>query len=130
MTTHNSKYKLYEDFKTPTDTVYDTEAIKNSIRNILLTPLGTAPGRPDFGSRLLEVPFNLNDFNTKVLIARVVYEALIKWEPRIVFNGIDIDQKENTVKVNIKYRFRDSSLSGSVALNLFEWGYNDSNNPF
>lgn len=118
--TFSSKDKLYEDFKTPDTTVYDTEAIKNSIKNILLTPVGTMPGKPDFGSRLLEIPFSQNDLSTKILVARVVYEALVRWEPRIFFTGLDIKQCDNRMNIKIGYRFRDSTLSGSVALDIFE----------
>ena len=63
--TFSSDERLYEDFNTPEKTVFDEEAIKNSIRNILLTPIGTMPGKPDFGSRLLEDPFNQNDVSNK-----------------------------------------------------------------
>lgn len=118
--TFSSTEKLYEDFVTPDKTVFDEEAIKNSIRNILLTPIGTMPGKPDFGSRLLEVPFEHNDDSTRILVTRVVYEALVKWEQRVKFLGLNITQKENTIDIKIIFRFVDSSLTGSINIDLLQ----------
>lgn len=116
----SSDEKLYEDFIKCDETVFDEKAIGNSIRNILLTPLGSMPGKPEFGSRLLEVPFSPNDDSTRILATRVVYEALVRWEKRIIFLGLVIHQKENTIKLNIKYRFKDSSFTGSLGLDLLQ----------
>lgn len=118
--TFSSKEALYEDFISPSETVLDEQAIGNSIRNILLTPLGSMPGKPDFGSRLLEIPFNANDGSTRILATRVVYEALVQWEPRIVFLGLKIQQRENTISLNIGYRFKDSSLTGTLGIDLLQ----------
>lgn len=118
--TFSSDERLYEDFNTPEKTVFDEEAIKNSIRNILLTPIGTMPGKPDFGSRLLEVPFNQNDDSTRILVTRVVYEALVRWERRVNFLGLKINQKENTIDIKIIFRFVDSSLTGSINIDLLQ----------
>lgn len=118
--TFSSNEKLYEDFVKCNETVFDEKAIGNSIRNILLTPLGSMPGKPDFGSRLLEVPFSPNDSSTRILATRVVYEALVKWERRIIFLGLKVTQKENTISLDIKYRFRNSSFTGVLGINLLQ----------
>lgn len=120
MSTFSSSTKLYEDFIAPNETVYDVEAIKNSIKNILLTPIGTMPGKPRFGSRFLEVPFNQNDSSTKLLITRVIYEAIVENEQRIKLLSVDITPAQNGVSVKINFRFRDSSISGSVSLDLLQ----------
>lgn len=118
--TFSSNEKLYEDFVTPDSTVFDEKAIGNSIRNILLTPLGSMPGKPEFGSRLLEIPFSPNDSTTRILATRVVYEALVRWEKRIIFLGLKVTQKENIIRLDIKYRFRDSTLTGTLGINLLQ----------
>ena len=75
MSTFSSFDKLYEDFVKPNSTVFDENAIKNSITNILLTHRGKMPGRPTFGSRIMQIPFSQNDEITKVLLKRIIEEA-------------------------------------------------------
>lgn len=119
--TFSSNYNLYEDFISADKTNFDENAIRNAIRNILLTQKGSMPGRPTFGSRILEIPFNMNDYSTKVLIRRLVYEALKKWEKRIVFTGISFPETSyNKLVVKIDYYFRDASLKASVSVSLLE----------
>lgn len=113
-----SSDKLYEDFETPSKTVFDIEAIRNSIKNILFTPVGTMPGKPTFGSRLLEVPFSQNDLATRVLVSRIIWEALAENEPRVKVSNVSFTQKGNTFVAKIIFKFKDSSLSGSVSVDL------------
>lgn len=118
--TFSNNTKLYEDFVTSNTTNFDENAIKNAVRNILLTNKGSMLGRPDFGSRLLSVPFNMNDELTNILIRRLVYEALKKWEKRIDFTNIDIINSYNNITVKIDFHFKDASLNSSVSVSLLE----------
>lgn len=119
--TFSSDDKLYEDFIAPDITNFDENAIKNAIRNILLTYQGSMPGRPTFGSRILEIPFNMNDTTTQILVKRLVYEALKKWEKRIVLTNISFPVvSQNNLVVKIDYYFKDASLRASVSVSLLE----------
>ena len=112
---------LYEDFVKPNSTVFDENAIKNSITNILLTHRGKMPGRPTFGSRIMQIPFSQNDEITKVLLKRIIEEALVAWEDRIKFNDVEIiENKENKLVADIKYYFKDTGMNGSVSITLLE----------
>ncbi|MFV0481347.1 MAG: GPW/gp25 family protein [Campylobacteraceae bacterium] len=58
-------------------------SIENSIRDILLTPLGSRVMLPEYGSRLFElVDKRVNDEFRADLTAYVV-EAIEKWEKRV-----------------------------------------------
>lgn len=121
MSTFSNSNKLYEDFVTPDSTVFDENAIRNAVRNILLTKKGTMPGIPAFGSRLYEVPFNMNDSSTHVLIKRLILESLTKWEPRLKVENVDvISNSYNSIIAKIDYYFKDSSLRSSVSVKLIE----------
>lgn len=121
MSTFSSFDKLYEDFVKPDSTVFDENAIKNSITNILLTHRGKMPGRPTFGSRIMQIPFSQNDEITKVLLKRIIEEALVAWENRIKFNDVEvIENKENKLVADIKYYFKDTGMNGSVSITLLE----------
>lgn len=121
MSTFSSSDKLYEDFLTPKSTIFDENAIKNSIRNILRTNIGDMPGRPTFGSRLLEIPFSQNDSTTKLALQRLIAECLSKWEKRIVLTNITFpDTAYNNLIVKIDFYFIDASLNSTVSVSLLE----------
>lgn len=111
--------KLYEDFDTPDSTVFDEEAINNSVKNILLTRLGTMPGRPDFGSDLMSIPFEPNDASTREIIKNVVKQALDKWEPRVIFKTVNVVSDKNNLRADIIFRYVDSQLEGNVSVDIF-----------
>lgn len=69
----------------------DFNHVRQSIVDILTTPLGTRPVRRDYGCRLFDLvdaPINANNV-TAFYIA--IAEALDKWEPRIRVTKIGID---------------------------------------
>ncbi len=64
--------------------------LRQSIRDILTTPLGSRVMRRDYGSRLFEL---LDSPITPALLAPVtaaVAEALTKWEPRFALETVSI----------------------------------------
>lgn len=118
MTFSNSD-ALYEDFVTPDTTNFDERAISNALSNILNTRIGSMPGRPTFGSRVHEVPFEPNDDATKLFLIRVIEEAIGKWEKRIIIKNIDVVMsKENTLVALIDYYFRDAALNSRARITL------------
>lgn len=62
---------------------YESEAINNSIRNILLTAKGTLPGNPNFGTNIEDVLFEILDEITLDYLRNIIYTELQKQEPRI-----------------------------------------------
>lgn len=119
MPTFSSQNALYEDFVTPNTTVYDEFAISNALHNILNTRIGSMPGRPTFGSRIYEIPFEPNDDATKLFLITVIREAIEKWEKRIILTNVYIvNSKENTLEAMIDYYFKDSSINGRAKITL------------
>jgi len=98
----------YFDYISPSEVVANKDAINNSIRNILLTSIGTLPGRPDFGSNINNNIFNLmNGGSTKEILKNNVLSALLKWEPRITINNITLKEipEYNKMVINIFYTY-------------------------
>jgi len=56
--------------------------LKQSIRDILTTPIGSRVMRRDYGSRLFEIIDSPTNEDQKVEIFAAVAEALDTWEPR------------------------------------------------
>ncbi len=79
-------------------------SIENSIKDILLTPLGSRVMLPSYGSRLFELIDRRIDDDFRSDLAYFVIEAVEKWEKRV---------KIERVKLN---SLKDAKLSFSVHL--------------
>jgi hypothetical protein len=76
--------------------------LKQSIRDILTTPIGARVQRRDYGSRLFELIDAPLNRGTIVQLYAATVEALKRWEPRIDVTRVQIAQ----------------ALPGSVVLDL------------
>lgn len=59
------------------------EHLRQSVRDILTTPLGSRVMRRDYGSRLFDLIDRPYSASTKLEILAATAEALMAWEPRI-----------------------------------------------
>jgi phage baseplate assembly protein W len=73
--------------------------LKQSIRDILTTPLGTRVMRREYGSRLFELIDAPINAATIIDIVSATSDALAKWEPRIVVERVQIDDANETGKL-------------------------------
>ena len=74
--------------------------IEESIRIILNTKIGERVYRPDFGSRLDELVFAPMNTETLLLTRLAVQEALEKWEPRIILEGVYVEVAPSAVTLD------------------------------
>lgn len=73
-----------------TGTLADAEHIRASIRDILLTPVGSRVMRREYGSLLpdlLDAPMNAT---TRLQCMSAAVIALARWEPRITPEAVDV----------------------------------------
>ena len=111
---------LYTDLKSPSYASYNTEAINNSIRNILTTQKGSLEGMPEFGSRLNELVFSQIDHITVDLLKNLIQEALRQWEDRIIISDIVISSvpEYNRLIASISYRLKDDILNVDYSISV------------
>ena len=64
--------------------------LKQSIADILNTPIGSRVMRRDYGSRLFELIDAPINRSTVVDIVAETAEALMKWEDRLVVGAVDV----------------------------------------
>ena len=89
----------------------DSDAVKRSVRNILLTNNYERPFRPNFGANLRARLFELNDFGTHELLVSDIKEALTMLEPRITNVGVRIvDTDDNNINVTVFYKIKNGNL--------------------
>ena len=101
---------MYKDYSALDDDVSGISAIKNSIQNIILTPRGSLPGKPRFGSDLYKVLFSQIDALTINLAKNYIKEALSEYEDRISVESVTIKEvpEFNRLVITIKFSYTDT----------------------
>jgi phage baseplate assembly protein W len=104
---------MYKDIEEFNEDDTDLDAIKNSIRNILLTPRGSLPGKPRFGSDLYKIIFSPLDPLTERIAKNYIQESLSEYEDRIIVNNIEIKKIEeyNRLVIDIAFSYVDSQYN-------------------
>ncbi|WP_295044721.1 GPW/gp25 family protein [uncultured Paracoccus sp.] len=64
--------------------------LRQSIRDILTTPIGSRVMRREYGSRLYELVDRPMNGETMAELRMATVEALARWEPRVSITDIDI----------------------------------------
>jgi len=94
---------------------YDINAVKRSIRNILLTNNYERPFKPSFGSNMRGMLFELATSETKI-IKRNITEAIRTFEPRVTIDNIHAKLIDNSMKITILFGIRN--VPGSQELDV------------
>lgn len=80
-------------------------SVEDSIKDILLTPLGSRVMRPEYGSRLFELVDKRTDDEYKAKLTRYVVEAIHKNEPRVKVKRLKFESLANqklTYKIELE----------------------------
>jgi phage baseplate assembly protein W len=87
----------------------DVEAVKRSVRNIVLTNKYERPFKPNFGTSLRELLFELNTSRQLKKVQRRIKETLEKTEPRIMNVSVLLSNDDsNEVNITIVYDIKNS----------------------
>lgn len=86
--------------------VYDVEAVKQSVRNILMWRVGESILRPEFGHKLYKSLYGqMNNYN-QTEVSQEIQRAIEENEPRVKVQtvGARVDEDGNTLRVRVAYR--------------------------
>ena len=90
--------------------VTDEREIEQAIRLILGTAYGERAMRPDFGCKIHDFVFAEASATTAGLIAAEVRASLVRWEPRIDIDDIQVSvdpAEQSLLYIDIRYHIRD-----------------------
>lgn len=93
---------------------YDVDAVKTSIRNILMWRVGESILRPEFGHNIHRSMYEqITDFN-KERLAQEIQRALDENEPRITIKSVSVqrnedDEQNNRLNVQVVYNVKGNS---------------------
>ena len=88
------------------------EHIRQSILDIVSTPIGTRVMRPEYGSRVPRLVDQPVTKGWKLSVYTAVAEALHRWEPRVRVDRVRIDAvSPGVVELAILYRLQDGTTN-------------------
>lgn len=94
----------------------DDRAIKNAVKNLILTNFYERPFQPEMGANLLGLLFEPADFITVVELRDGIENVLSFHEPRIKVTKVDvIDNAQNNYwDVNVHFKIKEFNESTAV----------------
>lgn len=98
----------------------DAAAVKQAVKNILLTNPGEKPFRPFYGAGLNRFLFELSEGLDELEIQDAVVEAISRDEPRAQVLGVKstLDPDNNSIKVRVAFRVLSTSTVEEISVDL------------
>ena len=81
------------------------KAVSNSLRNIVMTPIGSVPGNPEFGTNMSTIIFNQLDPLTSAIIEEELLAAIDKWEPRVKVKSVIVEEVPEYSRITVNLVF-------------------------
>lgn len=109
--------------KRPSGDIYkkrDAAAVKQSIKNLLLTDYYEKPFQPFFGGNLRAMLFELADEDTEDEIRSNIITAINNYEPRVEIQNIDVNvlPDQNDMRVSIVFKIISTEELVTFTTNL------------
>jgi len=98
----------------------DVNAVKQSIRNLLLTRPYERPFHPELGSRLYSKLFEQMRPGLEMSLSRMVEQQILNFEPRVDILGIEVapDYDDNSYEVTIRFLIKGINEPQDLSLSL------------
>ena len=98
----------------------DDEAIKNAVKNLILTNFYERPFQPDKGANLVALLFEHADSFTALEIEEAIKDVLRIYEPRIRVKRVicNDDTQLNAWRVTVNYTIRSFGIPSKVGVVL------------
>ena len=97
----------------------DIDAVKASVKNLILTSFGERPFQPELGSGLKNLLFEPADRITISVLRDSIYAVLNKYEPRIDTITIQIKDESENNRYIVDIGFRVISISQEVDITFY-----------
>ena len=98
----------------------DDAAIKNAVRNLIITNLYERPFGDDKGANLKGLLFEPNGFITEIKLRDAIDRVIEKYEPRVAVQFIDIfdNTERNEYNIHVNFRIKEFDTNNSVEVIL------------
>jgi phage baseplate assembly protein W len=94
--------------------LYDTDAVKSAVRNLVLTNFNERPFQPNLGSNLRALLFEPADNITIGAIRSNIERVIRKYEPRVDQVQVDVEDQSDNNAYRVTVTFRVINLSDTT----------------
>lgn len=107
-------------FTSDLNTIVNLSAIRQSIKNIILTNLGERTFQYNFGCNVYDSLFELMEEDQKIAMQITILSKLQLYEPRIQVNEIYIESypEENKINIVVNFGIPDTGLLDTINLSI------------
>ena len=107
----------------PSGDVYkktDAAAVKQAVKNLLLTNRGEKPFRPNFGGNLNDFLFSLSEEFDELDIKETVANVITNYEPRVIVRqvNVNVEPDYNSIEINVVFQIISTNTIESVDVTL------------
>jgi uncharacterized protein len=99
--------------------VKDDAAIKQAIKNLLLTNVGERPFQPALGSKIPRLLFEPLDFISSSMIKDEIRRVIGEYEPRVELVNVECEPNSNEDGYDVEFDVRIMGRDDAIALELF-----------
>ena len=98
----------------------DDAAIKNAVKNLILTNIYERPFQPQLACNLRGLLFEPADAITRVSLREKIKDVIRDYEPRVSINYINIknDSNRNAWNVTINFKIKEFNTNTNVQIGL------------
>ena len=100
-------------------TVIDADAVKRSIKTLVLTMAGEVPFFPKFGSTVNQLLFEPIDTITTTLLENSLRQTITDYEPRVRLNRILVTPSADELTYTVDIEFIIVNQTEPVTLSIF-----------
>jgi phage baseplate assembly protein W len=97
------------------------QAVKSSIRNLILTSNYERPFHPEIGSQINSLLFEPATPMLPIMLKKAIEFTIYNFEPRVSLTGVNVilSEDENSLDVNIEFVIINTSTPVGLALILY-----------
>lgn len=95
----------------------DAAAVKQSVKNLLMTNHGEKPFDHSFGGDLHRFLFELEDVDT-FEVEDIIMNALARYEPRAIFRGVDVNPNPDRNAISVLVKFQVINVPEILEINV------------
>ena len=96
----------------------DENAIKQAVKNLVLTQNFERPFHSEIGSSLRSLLFEPATPMTKEILRKTISDTITNFEPRVELIGVDINYTLDDTAVNVRVRFKVINSFTPIDVNL------------
>lgn len=98
----------------------DAAAVKQAVKNLLLTNFGEKPFEPFFGGDLNRFLFSLDQEFDEIDMEDAITQAVANYEPRALVRNVDVrlEPDTNSVQVVVKFQVLNTAETQTININL------------